>query len=418
LNVAIIDADLAGRKGHRFPNLCCMKISGYQKELGHNVKLITDYRQLFSEYIELPTKTDPDFDFIVFEQLKKSKVTRYYQATSIIYDKIFICKVFTDTKVPIGILSQEIVEYGGTGFYYDEAPDLPYEIEHHMPDYHLYDEWVDSMIEQGWKTKEFEYYTDYSIGYRTRKCFRKCSFCVNRNYNHVEPASPIEEFHDPSRKYICCLDDNFFGHPKWKEMLLEVQSYNKPFQFKQGLDERLLTKEKSELLSKSKYKGDYIFAFDNIEDREIVEEKMKIWRQFTNPYTSNTKLYVFCGFDRNEKYNEAFWLQDIIDLFKRIRILMTYGCIPYIMRHENYDESPYRGMYITIARWSNQISFFKKQSLREFVFITDAKGREDKDFASKRYLREFEKDYPEIAKEYFDLKFEELNKYSKSLQTL
>ena len=31
---------------------------------------------------------------------------------------------------------------GGTGFYFDKAPNLPYEIEHHMPDYHLYDKWV------------------------------------------------------------------------------------------------------------------------------------------------------------------------------------------------------------------------------------------------------------------------------------
>ena len=30
-NIAIIDADLLGRKKHRFPNLACMKISGYWK---------------------------------------------------------------------------------------------------------------------------------------------------------------------------------------------------------------------------------------------------------------------------------------------------------------------------------------------------------------------------------------------------
>ena len=28
-----------------------------------------------------------------------------------------------------------------------------------------------------------------------------------------------------------------------------------------------------------------------------------------------------------------------------------------------------------------------------------------------RYLGEFEKDYPEIAKQYFDIKFEDLNMY-------
>ena len=37
LRVAVIDADLIGRKKHRFPNLACMKISGYYKELGYAV---------------------------------------------------------------------------------------------------------------------------------------------------------------------------------------------------------------------------------------------------------------------------------------------------------------------------------------------------------------------------------------------
>ena len=34
MKIAIIDADLIGRKNHRFPNLVCMKLSGYYKEMG------------------------------------------------------------------------------------------------------------------------------------------------------------------------------------------------------------------------------------------------------------------------------------------------------------------------------------------------------------------------------------------------
>ena len=34
MNVAIIDADLIGRKNHRFPNLVCMKLSRYYKAMG------------------------------------------------------------------------------------------------------------------------------------------------------------------------------------------------------------------------------------------------------------------------------------------------------------------------------------------------------------------------------------------------
>ena len=69
------------------------------------------------------------------------------------------------------------------------------------------------------------------------------------------------------------------------------------------------------------------------------------------------------------------------------------------MRFNRYEESPYRGMYIQLARWCNQPSLFKKKSLREYVFEVD-KGK-----AAMRYLTEFEQKHPEIAKRYFDLKY-------------
>jgi hypothetical protein len=82
LNIAIIDADLIGRKKHRFPNLASMKISGYHKSKGDSVILKTDYDSLQ------------------------------------IYDLIYISKVFTDTLIDENILKLPNVKYGGTGFFY------------------------------------------------------------------------------------------------------------------------------------------------------------------------------------------------------------------------------------------------------------------------------------------------------------
>ena len=237
MNIAIIDADLIGKNKHRFPNLVCMKESGYYKELGHNVKLLTNYEKLES------------------------------------YDLVLISKVFTDTPIDDAILNLPNVKYGGTGFYYDKAPKLDCEIEHHMPDYNLYNEWVNEQIDKGVNKSEFAYYLDYSIGFTTRGCFRQCAFCVNKNYKKVEQHSPLSEFLDKDRKYICLLDDNVLGCPKWKEIFEELKATNKPFQYKQGMDERILTDEKCKMLSEVKYKGDFIFAFDNIEDREIIDSK-------------------------------------------------------------------------------------------------------------------------------------------------
>jgi hypothetical protein len=363
MRIAIIDADLIGRKKHRFPNLACMKISGYYKELGHTVILKTDYDNF---------KT---------------------------FDKVFISKVFTDTPIETDILKLRNVEYGGTGFYFDKAPNLPIEIEHHMPDYHLYDEWVNEQIEKGKNRNEFKEYLDYSIGFITRGCFRKCGFCVNQNYNHVFSHSPLIEFYDSTRKKICLLDDNFFGFKDWKTSLQELQSTGKQFKFKQGMDERILNDEKCEMLFNSKYDGTFTFAFDNIEDTPLIEKKLQLIRKYTNKIPM---FYVLCGFDRNNNYDEEYWKQDIVDTFERIKILMKYKCLPYIMRFNRYEESPYRGMYINFARWCNQPSFFKKKSYREYCLMNGENS------STVRYMNEFENDYPEIAKQYYDLRFDEL----------
>ena len=359
MRVAVIDADLIGRKRHRFPNLACMKLSGFHKGCGDEVALKTDYDGLEA------------------------------------YDKVYISKVFTDTKVPDAVLKLTNVSFGGTGFYYDKAPKLPDEVEHHKPDYHLYDGWVAEQISKGKKKREFSYYTDYSIGFLTRGCFRKCDFCVNKNYDGVQLHSPLFEFYDESRPKICLLDDNFFGCSEWRRLLEMLQATRRPFQFKQGLDERLLTDGKCAALFRSNYDGDYIFAFDNIADMPLIEEKLQLIRKYSSAVP---KFYCFCGYDREGKWDEAFWKQDILDLFKRIELLMRYRCLPYVMRYNRYGESPYRGMYITIARWCNQPSFFKKKSLREFAL---ANG---KNSAAMRYLTAFEKAVPDAAF-YMDLKF-------------
>ena len=96
-------------------------------------------------------------------------------------------------------------------------------------------------------------------------------------------------------------------------------------------------------------------------------------------------------------------IDDIINTFERIKILMKYGCIPYIMRYKDYKNSEMRGIYITLARWCNQVSFYKKLSFRQYCEINGYNS------SSYRYMSEFEKLYPEVAKKYFDLRFENEN---------
>ena len=381
--IGIIDADLLGRDKHRFPNLVCEKISGYWKDKGADTILLFDYDHLDQ------------------------------------YDKVYISKVFTDTPIPDAIKNinnlPKNVSIGGTGFFFDKAPNLDPEIEHHMPDYHLYDSWIDKEIQKAEESgqikdaqdlyrykNQFKEYTDYSIGFLTRGCFRKCGFCVNKKYNYVFPASPLKEFYDPSRKKLCFLDDNFFGCPNWKEMLSEVISTGKPFKFKQGLDERLLTDEKCSMLFNSNYDGDITFAFDNIADYELIESKLKLIRKYSD--SQYIKFYVLVGFESTDE-------KDIENAFKRISLLLQYGCVPYVMRYQDKNDTPWkrsewRSLYISIARWCNQPSILKKMSFREFC-IRSQELHKTKDTlcAPMRAMTEFQNKHPNIANSYFDVRY-------------
>lgn len=352
MNIAIVDADLLGRKKHNFPNLVCLKLSGYHKAKGDNVSL----------------------------QLALSELDRY--------DKLYVSKVFTDTPFDESILKLPNVEYGGTGFYFDKAPALPYDTEHTMPDYTLYDDFVESMRAKGLKVSNE--YTNYSIGYLTRGCFRKCPFCVNQKYSKVFQASPLAEFYDPSRKKICLLDDNFLGYPGWRELLEELIDTGKPFKFKQGLDERILTDEKCKLLFSAKYDGEITLAFDNVNDYDLIKSKLELIRKYSNkPLT----FYVLCGFDYANRYDSDFWINDLYSIFRRIELLTKYNCFPYLMRFNAYENSPIRGTYITLARWINQRAMFKKKSFMGFI-----EGSSTKEQAPHRYLRELLELYPQFDK--------------------
>ena len=364
MEIGIIDADLISQEDHNFPNLALMKISGYYKSLGHNVRLV------------------------FYEDVSSSG---FFNKK---FDKVFISKVFSTSKVPEDVLKLSFVEYGGTGFYYDKAPNLPYEIEHHMPDYHLYDEWIKGQIRFHHRQKKyFKYYYDYSIGFTTRGCFRKCEFCVNRNETFVYPHSPLSEFVDPERKKICLLDDNIFGCGKhWESIFKQLQETKKPFQYKQGLDIRILTERKAKVLSESKYEGDYIFAFDNYEDRVLIEEKIILFKKYMP--NKVPKFYIFCAFDRDDKWDKAFWKRDVVEIFERLKILMKHRCIPYLMRFERWQKSPCPALYSALSSWCNQPANFKKMTFLEAI-------REN-----GRLIR-YRNENLDIVEKYFSLRYSE-----------
>ena len=196
------------------------------------------------------------------------------------------------------------------------------------------------------------------------------------------------------------------------------------------MDIRLMTDKKAELLNKVKYHGDYIFAFDHYRmddpnERKQVEQTIKglqVWRKHCK---KSTKLYVLVAYDSQDE-------KDIEGTFFRIKTLMEFGCLPYIMRFEEYNNSRFKSMYTQLARWCNQPGFFKKMSFRQYCVRNEEyhqgiqnlppkgnynrvlkipRGVLPKDSYCSCYqtMLDFEAEFPEIAKKYFDLRFEELN---------
>lgn len=222
---------------------------------------------------------------------------------------------------------------------------------------------------------------------------------------------------DESRPKLCFLDDNFFACPQWKELITDVKATGKRFQFKQGLDERLLTDDKIHELMSWNYDGDYIFAFDNIEDKPLIMSKLRRIRELYPTTKKHFKFYVLCGYDRNGKWDKDFWKKDISDTFDRIKTLAEYGALPYIMRYEKCYTSKFDGVYTTLAAWCNQPSIFHKFSYRDYC---RCKGMGDKNYAKYkrdfdaflnevgkkgsawRYMEQLEELYPNIAEMYFD----------------
>ena len=100
MRIGLIDVD-----GHRWPNLCLMKLSAYHKNRGDTVEWHRESRR---------------------------------------YDLVYMSRVFTDSysKDFTGIIHADRIVRGGTGYGLDNR--LPEEVEHTCPDYALYPQFADT----------------------------------------------------------------------------------------------------------------------------------------------------------------------------------------------------------------------------------------------------------------------------------
>ena len=292
MKIALHNADKT-----KFPNLALMKLSAWHKGVGNDVS--------------------------IYENLLHST-----------YDMVYSSKVFTFTKSekPFGH-----VVWGGTG--YDSPSILPPDCEHIMPDYDIY-------------------HTPYSIGFATRGCIRNCEFCmVPKKEGKIKVNADIYEFWDKRHDSIIFLDNNIFAAPKHFEKIAEQLLREKlKADFNQGLDIRLLTKDKAKILKQLKPYKQWRFAFDSMEYEDDFRKGAELLLEVGIP-KYKISVYVLAGCNT-----------DIFDAIKRIDIVYNqYGFDPFVMPFKNLNGDATPNNFIDLQRKVNLPAWKKYKSLKDLA---------------------------------------------------
>jgi len=301
MKVLLIDADSV------IPNIVLMKLSQYYKNKGATVKLIR---------LNIPYYPN------------KKKIDHKIKETNNV-DLAFCSVIFKDNAKYIWGRN---INFGGTGVNLYKT--LPDKIENLAPDYSLYPE------------------CDISYGFISRGCIRNCFFCcVPKKEGKLRQVNTIDDI--VKHKKVKFLDNNFLALPNHKILLRELITKKINCQFNQGLDIRLIDKENSELLNKLNYLGDYTFAFDSIEYKKVIENKLKFlsWRK-----AFQLKFFVYIHPNMN-----------LSETVLRIKYLKKWQCLPYIMRDISCWDNEYSDFYIDLAAWCNQPNIFKKMNFSSFL---------------------------------------------------
>jgi hypothetical protein len=149
------------------------------------------------------------------------------------------------------------------------------------------------------------YYTNNaSIGYMTKGCCNHCPYCA---VPELEPKFvdfiPLEKQIDPRKKDLILLDNNVLASNSLSDIVDEIikcgfqrgatfKKAQRFIDFNQGIDARLLTEEKLELLSKLALRPLRI-AFDSVKLQKIYIEKIRLAHKFGFKHLSNYILYNF-----------------------------------------------------------------------------------------------------------------------------
>lgn len=220
---------------------------------------------------------------------------------------------------------------GGKEVYHPEMDKpLSEDIEHIYPDYSLYPN------------------LDAAYGFLTRGCSRGCQFCIvaGKEGQRSRKVADLSEFWKGQKKIVLC-DPNILACPEWRELFSQLIESKALIDFNQGLDIRLMTEEKAQMIAKIRIKEIH-FAWDRYEDKDKVLPKLELFAKVSNakPHSHNAIVYTIVNFSTTLE-------QDL----ERIYILRDMGYWPYVMI---YDKQHSRPVYKDLQRWVNNRFIFAK----------------------------------------------------------
>ena len=210
----------------KLPNLALMKLAAFHRERGDNIHFT---RSPYRDFLETT------------------------------YDRVFGSAIFSFSADRVTALRKEFPEaiVGGTWH-----PDNTITVEQLVGpvrglDYSLYPDF------------------DASLGFATRGCRLKCGFClVLKMEGKPKPNSDIMHiWRGPGYpKHLHLLDNDFFGHPTWRQHIQDIQVGGFKVCFNQGINIRMIDGEVAEALASIPYYDDQFktrrlyTAWDNIGD--------------------------------------------------------------------------------------------------------------------------------------------------------
>ena len=295
---------------NKYPPLGLMKISTFHKQKGDSVVF---YKGCSPELRKIEWDRVYISTIFTFHWTKTIKTIKYYRKSVTDISSIYVGGVMATmmkdeirNEIPVTVIEGLLNKKGLLGYQDDDT------IDNITPDYSIIDQKTNLLLNYVYPT------SNSYIAYATRGCIRKCQFCAvpiiepdfTNNLSIANQVNAIKENYGEKRDLLL-LDNNILASNRFSEIIEEIKSIGfqkganyiqknggkekiiyRYVDFNQGIDARLLNREKMELLSQIAISPLRI-AFDDIKYKDLYTEKIRLAAEFEITTLSNYILFNF-----------------------------------------------------------------------------------------------------------------------------